>query len=56
MCSSLREHHGVTPVYIVCEDTGKRLEAPKHLRASVTEGLLNELYETVGEKNTKFVK
>ena len=56
VCSSLREHHGVTPVYIVCEDTGKRLEAPKHLRASVTEGLLNELYETVGEKNTKFVK
>lgn len=55
VCSSLREHHGVTPVYIVCEDTGKRLEAPEHLRASVNDELLNELYKTVGEKNVKVV-
>ncbi len=56
VCEALKSHSGHTPVYIVCEDTGKRLEAPKHLWAKVDDNLLKLLYGITGENNTKFIK
>ena len=52
----LKAHSGSTSVYIVCEDTGKKLEAPEHLRVSVSDELLTALYSVTGEDRTKFIK
>ncbi len=51
--SILAEHGGETPVYIVCEDTGKRLLAPKSLFIKYSEQLNLRLCKILGENNVK---
>lgn len=52
----LKAHPGSNSVYIVCEDTGKKLEASEGLRVSADEKLLTALYSITGEDRTKFIK
>ncbi len=51
----LAKYKGDTPVYIVCKDTGKRLEAPKSLYIRKCEELNCELCEILMNDNVKFV-
>ena len=51
----LAKYKGDTPVYIVCKDTGKRLEAPKSLYIRKCEELNRELCEILMNDNVKFV-
>ena len=52
----LKNHRGTTAVYIVCEDTGKKLEASEGMKVSVDDKLLTALYSVTGEDRTKFIK
>ena len=51
----LAEYKGDTPVYIVCMDTGKRLEAPRSLYVKKCEELNRKLCEILANDNVKFV-
>ena len=52
---TLARFSGDEPVYIVCTDSGKRLEAPQSLRVRECDELLNALSEIIGIENIKFV-
>jgi DNA polymerase-3 subunit alpha len=52
----LSKYKGDTPVYIVCKDTGKRLEAPRSLYIRKCEELKRELCEILVSDNVKFVE
>lgn len=52
---TLARFSGDEPVYIVCTDSGKRLEAPQSLRVRECDELLNALSEIIGTENIKFV-
>ena len=47
----LAKYKGVTPVYIVCKDTGKRLEAPRSLYVKKCEELNRKLCEILANDN-----
>ena len=49
----LSQHKGDTPVFIVCEDTGKRLAAPQSLYVKFGDELNKKLVEILGENNVK---
>jgi DNA polymerase-3 subunit alpha len=51
----LAKYKGDTPVYIVCSDTNKKLEAPKTLYIKYSADLINELAKIVGSENVKYV-
>ena len=51
----LSAHTGKTPVYIVCADSGKRLEAPESLRISPNDELFAALSEIIGTDNVKYI-
>ncbi len=49
----LSQHRGNSPVYIVCEDTGKRLVAPQSLYVEFSDELNKKLCEILGNDNIK---
>jgi DNA polymerase-3 subunit alpha len=51
----LAKYKGDTPVYIVCTETNKKLEAPKTLYIKYSADLINELAKIVGSENVKYV-
>ena len=51
----LAKYKGETPVYIVCQDNGKRLEAPRNLYVKKCDELNHELCEILSNENVKFV-
>ncbi|MBR2448021.1 MAG: DNA polymerase III subunit alpha, partial [Clostridia bacterium] len=51
----LAKYKGDTPVYIVCSDNNKRLEAPRHLYINYSTELTNSLAKIVGNDNVKYV-
>ncbi len=52
----LAKYKGENPVIIVCEDTSRRLAAPKKLYIREDARLFEELFLCLGEENVKFVK
>ncbi len=54
--SVLGRYKGDMPVYIVCTDTNKKLEAPKSLWVSPKTELLAEISRLLGENNAKMVE
>ncbi len=52
---TLAKYKGDTPVYIVCNDTRKRLEAPRSLYVKKCGELNRELCEILTEDNVRFV-
>ena len=52
----LAKYKGDTPVYIVCKDTGKRLQAPKNLYIKKCDELTRELCGILMSDNVKFVE
>ncbi|MBR6741800.1 MAG: DNA polymerase III subunit alpha, partial [Clostridia bacterium] len=51
----LAKYKGDTPVYIVCSDNNKKLEAPRHLYINYSTELTNSLAKIVGNDNVKYV-
>ncbi|MBR3908507.1 MAG: DNA polymerase III subunit alpha [Clostridia bacterium] len=51
----LAKYKGDTPVYIVCSDNNKKLEAPRHLYINYSTELINSLAKIVGNDNVKYV-
>ncbi len=51
----LAQYGGDSPVFIICEDNGKRLEAPKSLYIKFGDELNGKLCEILGENNVKYV-
>ena len=51
----LAKYSGDSPVYIVCEDTNKKLEAPKNLYINYSQKLVDELIKIIGNENVKYV-
>ena len=51
----LAENRGDVPVYIVCTDTNKKLEAPKSLYVKYSELLQKSLEEILPQENIKFI-
>ncbi len=51
----LAKYKGNTPVYIVCDDTGRKLEAPKSLYIKYSEKLALELSEILAQINIKYI-
>ena len=51
----LSRYNGDYPVYIICTETNKKLEAPKNLYINHSAELMNELVGVLGEKNIKYI-
>ncbi len=51
----LARYNGNSPVYIICTDTNKKLEAPKKLYINHSNKLMNELSEILGENNIRYI-
>jgi DNA polymerase-3 subunit alpha len=51
----LARYNGDSPVYIICVETNKKLEAPKNLYISFSDELIDELSDALGEKNIKYI-
>lgn len=51
----LGKYNGNSPVYIVCTDTNKKLEAPKSLYIKYSASLQNELAALLGDENVKYI-
>ena len=51
----LARYNGDSPVYIICTETNKKLEAPKNLYINHSAELMNELAGVLGEKNIKYI-
>ncbi len=51
----LSRYNGDSPVYIICTETNKKLEAPKNLYINHSAELMNELAGVLGEKNIKYI-
>ena len=56
VCEILSQHGGNTPVVLVCNDTSKRIAAPKRLYVSESNELLEKFGALLGEENVKLVK
>ncbi|OJU15744.1 MAG: DNA polymerase III subunit alpha [Clostridiales bacterium 43-6] len=52
----LSEYKGTEPLFLVCEDTGKRLKAPQNMRVECCAALQGELETVLGKENVKIVK
>ena len=52
----LSNYKGDTPVFVVCTDSNKKLEAPKSLWIKENNKLLDEISVIIGEENVKLVK
>ena len=52
----LSDFKGNSPVYIVCADTNKKLEAPRHLYINYSAELRDKLAKIVGIDNVKYVE
>ena len=51
----LAKHKGNSPVFIVCTDTNKKLEAPQSLYINYSHNLERELIDIVGKDNIKYI-
>ncbi len=51
----LGRYSGSSPVYIVCTDTNKKLEAPRSLYINYSAALEKELSEILGKENVKYI-
>ena len=51
----LGKYKGNSPVYIICTDTNKKLEAPKSLYINYCKAIEEELAALLGEANIKYV-
>ncbi len=51
----LANHSGSSPVYIVCTDTNKKLEAPRQLYVNFSKTLEIELGQILGSENIKYI-
>ena len=52
----LKEHHGNTPVYIYCTETGRKLEAPESLRVNARDEIISLFGDIIGKENVKLIK
>ncbi len=51
----LSEYRGDKPVFIICTDTNKKLEAPRSLYIEFSQKLAEELESIVGKNNIKYI-
>lgn len=52
----LKKHHGNTPVYIYCTETGRKLEAPESLRVNARDEIISLFGDIIGKENVKLIK
>ena len=52
----LKKHHGSTPVYIYCTETGRKLEAPESLRVNAQDAIISLFGDIIGKENVKLIK